>query len=198
MTACQRRWWFPALSHSSTALHAHSPSYTTSLRKMVRHEGKWFASCQMRRRFLPENFVRSCRLWLSTWYPKLWGNGCSHQCRQHCMVPYVLNLEWEQPGTWTSSWRFAYLFLTHISVVLSRSQEQVLPPPTQLLLLERKRRNINGFCHLAALGSCIFWWLDISHVWSRDFWFLRCIIPRCTKTPVGSFMVCSPPHSLRL
>lgn len=50
-----------------------------------------------------------------------------------------------------------YLFILHIAVVLSCSQEQVLLPPTQLLLLERKRRNANGFCHLAALGSYMFW-----------------------------------------
>lgn len=49
-----------------------------------------------------------------------------------------------------------YSFLLCVVGVVSCKQEQVWLSPAQLPLLKRKRRNTDGFCHLGALGSCMF------------------------------------------
>lgn len=52
-----------------------------------------------------------------------------------CMMPYALNLEWEQPGTWTSLWMFVsvcfscILLLSH-QALGSRSCRLLLSSPS--------------------------------------------------------------------
>lgn len=79
-----------------------SPQHTTNLRKTIKPEGKSFVSCQMKRLSSPRRLCKALQaltFHLETWYPKLWGNGCSHQCRLLCMRPHVLTWNGNSQGS---------------------------------------------------------------------------------------------------